>query len=147
MRSGRIRKGGPESDVDRNAQSNAEARQALLSEFGGLSGTEVSQRFGATAASGEAVDWKAENRLVGVPLGDEVVYPRFQFTEEGEPRRIIAPALHALRADPTVTAWQAALWFIAPNGWLGGRRPVDLLDSEPDAVVEAAGHEATERVF
>jgi uncharacterized protein (DUF2384 family) len=46
-----------------------------------------------------------------------------------------------------VSAWQAALWFVGPNGWLGSRRPVDLLESEPDAVVAAARREADERVF
>jgi hypothetical protein len=33
------------------------------------------------------------------------------------------------------------------NGWLGGRRPVDLLDVEPDTVADAARREAAERVF
>ena len=42
--------------------------------------------------------------------------------------------------------WRAALWFVGPNGWLGGR-PVDVLDVEPDAVADATRREAAERVF
>jgi hypothetical protein len=56
-------------------------------------------------------------------------------------------ALAELRANGQVSDWQAALWFVAANGWLGGRRPVDLLDAEQDAVVDAAAREAAERVF
>lgn len=35
-------------------------------------------------------------------------------------------------------AWQLASWFLAVNGRLGGRRPQDLLETDPDAVIEAA---------
>jgi hypothetical protein len=30
-----------------------------------------------------------------------------------------------------------ALWWVAPSGWLGDRRPIDALDDEA-AVIEAA---------
>jgi hypothetical protein len=38
--------------------------------------------------------------------------------------------------------WELALWFLASNGWLDGGRPVDLLKSDPEGVVEAARREA-----
>lgn len=34
--------------------------------------------------------------------------------------------------------WEAASWFVCPNDWLSGQRPVDLVDRDPDAVVQAA---------
>lgn len=35
--------------------------------------------------------------------------------------------------------WKIALWFTSNNGWLPGQaRPVDLLQSAPEAVVQAA---------
>jgi uncharacterized protein (DUF2384 family) len=34
--------------------------------------------------------------------------------------------------------WQMALWFTTPSPWLDGRRPVDLLHSDPEAVLRAA---------
>ena len=34
--------------------------------------------------------------------------------------------------------WEAACWFVCPNGSLSGRRPLDLVDQDLDAVVQAA---------
>jgi len=37
-----------------------------------------------------------------------------------------------------------ALWFVTPTSWLGGTRPVDLLDEGPDAVINAARREVSD---
>ncbi len=34
--------------------------------------------------------------------------------------------------------WALALWFVRPSLWLNSRRPIDLVDSNPLAVVQAA---------
>lgn len=139
----------PTPAVVLQARRNAEARSALLEEFGGLRSADVAELAGSRAANRAALAtrWRAEKRLTAVPVGDELLYPGFQFTSEGKPHPAIGRALEALRSDPRMTDWQASLWFVGPNGWLGGRRPVDLLDAEPDAVAEAARREAAERVF
>jgi hypothetical protein len=131
------------------ARRNVEARNALLAEFGALRSSEVAELAGSRAANRAATAnrWRAEQRLVAVPAGDELLYPGFQFTSEGKPHPTVGAALEGLRSNAEVTDWQAALWFVGPNGWLGGRRPVDLLDAEPDAVADAARREAAERVF
>jgi hypothetical protein len=131
------------------ARRNAEARNTLLAEFGALRSSEIAELAGSRAANRAALAnrWRAEHRLVAVPVGDELLYPGFQFTSEGRPHPTVGAALEALRSNPEVSDWQAALWFAGPNGWLGGRRPVDVLDAEPDAVAEAARREAAERVF
>jgi len=36
--------------------------------------------------------------------------------------------------------WQLALWFTGSSDWLGGARPVDVLDSDGPLVVDAARH-------
>lgn len=130
------------------ARRNAEARTALLDEFGALRSHEVAELAGSRASNRAALAnrWRAEQRVVAVPVGDELLYPGFQFTEEGRPHPTVASAIGALRSDPTVSDWQAALWFAGANGWLGGRRPVDLLDDEPQAVIDAARREAEELV-
>jgi hypothetical protein len=43
--------------------------------------------------------------------------------------------------------WGIALWFASANGWLDGKRPVDLLEDDPKEVIQAAEHEAAELVF
>jgi hypothetical protein len=41
-----------------------------------------------------------------------------------------------------MTEWEVALWWASANGWLnGGERPVDVIDDDPAAVVEAARRE------
>lgn len=34
--------------------------------------------------------------------------------------------------------WTLAVWFVQPSSWLNGRRPVDLLESNLPAVLDAA---------
>lgn len=43
-----------------------------------------------------------------------------------------------------ISDWGLALWFTADNGWLEDLRPVDLLKTEPERVVQAAEREVEE---
>ncbi|MGH2761784.1 MAG: hypothetical protein ACRDL4_04905 [Thermoleophilaceae bacterium] len=128
------------------ARRNAEARTALLREFGALRSDEVAELAGSRASNRAALAnrWRGEGQLLAVPVGDELLYPGFQFTPEGRPHPAIRGALGWLRSDPSTSDWQAALWFTSPTGWLGGRRPVDLLDEDPESVAEAARREAAD---
>jgi hypothetical protein len=139
----------PTAAVVLQARRNAEARTALLGEFGALRSADVAELAGSRAANRAALAnrWRGENRVVAVPVGDELLYPGFQFTPEGRPHPTVAAALGILRSIPDLSDWQAALWFVGVNGWLGGRRPVDLLDEDPGAVEAAARHEVEELVF
>jgi hypothetical protein len=128
------------------ARRNAEARTALLQEFGALRSQEVAELAGSRAANRAALAnrWRGEGQILAVPLGDELLYPGFQFTSEGRPHPTVRNALAELRTDPRITDWQAALWFASPTGWLGGQRPVDVLDDRPDAVIQAAHREVSD---
>jgi hypothetical protein len=139
----------PTPAVVLQARRNAEARTALLGEFGALRSAGVAEMAGSRAANRAALAnrWRAENRVVAVPVGDELLYPGFQFTPEGRPHPTVGAALATLRSAPELGDWQAALWFVGANGWLGGRRPVDLLDEDPGAVEAAARREVEELVF
>ena len=128
------------------ARRNAEARSALLTEFGVLRSQEVADLAESRASNRAALAnrWRAENRVVAVPVGDELLYPGFQFGAEGKPKPAIGPTIDLLRSDPHTTDWQIALWFVTPTSWLGGIRPVDLLDEDPDAVIDAARREVSD---
>ncbi len=63
--------------------------------------------------------------------------PLFQFelrdlSMKPGPRQVMA------ELTPVLDAWTLAVWFVQTNDWLRGSRPVDLLDSHLDAVLEAA---------
>lgn len=137
----------PTPAVVLQAQRNAEARSSFLTEFGALRSSEIADLAGSQAANRAALAnrWRAQNRIVGVPWRDELLYPGFQFAADGRPIPAIQPALAALRSDPHTTDWQAALWFATPTSWLRGQRPLDVLDADPDLVVEAAQREVSDR--
>ena len=65
-----------------------------------------------------------------------MLYPAFQFDEVGRPKAVIGKILDALGRG--TGAWQTAIWFTTPNSWLDRRKPVDLLEREPDRVIDAA---------
>ncbi len=128
------------------ARRNAEARSALLAEFGALRSQDVADLAESRASNRAALAsrWRTENRVIAVPVGDELLYPGFQFNAEGKPKPAIGGTIDLLRSDPHTTDWQMALWFATPTSWLGGIRPVDLLDEDPDAVIDAARREVSD---
>jgi hypothetical protein len=130
------------------ARRNVEARSTLLEEFGALRSQEVADLAESRASNRAALAnrWRGENRVVAVPVGDDLLYPGFQFSAEGKPKPAIGAAVAWLRSDPHTTDWQAALWFATPTSWLGDKRPVDLLDEDPDAVIDAARREVSDIV-
>ena len=128
------------------ARRNSVARTELIREFGVLTSAEVAEVNGSTAENRAALAnrWKREGKLFAVRHEGREYFPGFQLSPDGRPREVIERVLEAL-GEPR--GWQTALWFTSANGYLDARRPVDLLDSEPDAVVEAASHEAEEVYF
>lgn len=129
----------PTPPVVLQARRNAEARASLLEEFGALTAAQVADLAGSEAKNTSALAgrWRREGRLMTVEHHGTLYYPGFQFDSSGKPKPVVAEVLRYL-GSPDVTSWQQALWFTSANGWLGGRRPVDLLDNEGDAVVAAA---------
>jgi hypothetical protein len=129
----------PSPAVVLQARRNAEARTALMTEFGALTASQVAGFSGSEAKNRSALAgrWRREGRLVAVEHHGTIFYPAFQFDADGRPRRVVEDVLKLLD-DPEMSPWQQALWFTTANGWLDGRRPVDLLETEPAAVVAAA---------
>lgn len=129
------------------ARRNAAAREALLREFGAPSSAEVAELAGSKAKNKAAMAhrWKQEGRLFSVTDRGTVGFPAFQLDSQGRPRPVIAEILRAFAGKSS--DWELALWFLGSCGWLGGRRPVDLLESEPQAVAEAARSEAADLVY
>ena len=63
--------------------------------------------------------------------------PMFQF--EPHEMYVKPPSRRVLEAlDGVFDGWALAAWFIEPNLWLHGRRPVDLLDAHFLSVLAAA---------
>ena len=121
----------------------------VLDEFGYFTAEELAEANRSQASSRTVVvdDWRIRRHVFAVPHPDEParqrdVYPAFQF-EAHKPIDAVKAVLAAFgeRRAP----WKLALWFTSNNGWLpGSARPVDLLVSNPQAVIEAAQRDAAD---
>lgn len=129
------------------ARRNAEARRDFLGEFPALTSSEVADAANsrATNRASLANRWRDEGKVFAVRVGDQQLYPAFQFDAHGRPLEVIAGVLKHL-SEGDLNDWQTALWFTSPTDRLGGQRPVDVLSDQPDAVVEAASREVGELV-
>lgn len=129
------------------ARRNAQARRELLREFPAWTSAEVAEAAGSKAANRASLAnrWRDERKVFAVRIGDQQLYPAFQFDEQGRPLGVMASVLTYLTKG-RLNDWQTALWFTGPNGWLGGRRPVDELRVAPEAVIGAAEREVGELV-
>jgi hypothetical protein len=129
------------------AQRLAVRHAQVLNEFGYFSANELADanRSEATVRSALADNWRKRRQVFALPHPDKSargrdVYPAFQF-EDHKPIKAVGAVLEAFgeRKAP----WKLALWFTSNNGWLeGSKRPVDLLATDPEAVIEAARRDA-----
>lgn len=129
------------SAAAQQALRNAEARQELLNEFGVLDSEQVARLAGSAAKNRSATvsRYLAGGQVFAIEHRGGRYYPAFQFDPDGRPRPVIAQVLAALQPFG-LNGWEIALWFTTASGWLGDRRPVDLLDDDPDEIVAAASH-------
>ncbi|MDT3678867.1 MAG: hypothetical protein ROZ64_08530 [Burkholderiaceae bacterium] len=131
------------------AQRLAARHVRVLNEFGYYSAEELARENDSKAASRTALadNWRKRRQIFAVahpnkPSHAPDVYPAFQF-EDYRPIKAVKAVLHAFGADKR--PWKIALWFTSNNGWLpNSARPVDLLVSDPQAVIEAARRDAVE---
>lgn len=131
------------------AQRLAVRHARVLNEFGAFTAEQLANANGSRASNRSALadNWRKRHQAFAVPHPDKGarerdVYPAFQF-EDGKPIKAVQGVLEAFagRKSP----WKLALWFTSNNGWLpDSARPVDLLTSDPQAVIEAARRDAEE---
>lgn len=75
--------------------------------------------------------------IVGVSRSGELRFPAFQFTPSGSVRTHWAEIVQVL----TQAQWSdedIVLWAASPNGWLDGRIPAEVLETDPATVLRAA---------
>lgn len=124
------------------ARRNADFRADFLERYDVLDARQVHDLYGSKADNSAALAgrWRSGGKIFGIEDRGRILYPAFQFDDIGRPKPVVARVLQALgKRGP----WQVASWFTAANGWLpDDRRPVDVMDADPDAVAEAA-REAT----
>ena len=129
------------------AQRLATRHARVLNEFGHFTAEQLAQANRSQASNRAALadNWRKRRQVFAVPHPDRAarerdVYPAFQF-EDHKPIRAVHDVLEAFGAHKA--PWKLALWFTSNNGWLpGSARPVDLLATDPQAVIGAARRDA-----
>lgn len=125
------------------------AREVALQSTEWLSALDIAERSRHRSLDSGTIflHWTAKKQIFAIALKGEDHFPAYGLREvmQGtvraiEPKPIMATLIEALGAE--CSGWRLAEWFASPNGYLHGKRPLDLLDSEPERVVKAAEFEA-----
>ncbi|MFI4987945.1 MAG: hypothetical protein ACHQF3_10940 [Alphaproteobacteria bacterium] len=125
---------------------NIRLRRKFLTAWQCLTSPEVHARSGAGGENRYVIAsrWKRAGRVFSVKVGRHEVFPAFQFDDDGEPKPAIERALKALAGK--LSSWQTALWFVSPNSWLDGAKPVEKID-DAGAIEAAAKFEVEEVLY
>lgn len=130
--------------ADRNYHRLEAFRRKVFNEGHWLTAKELSALRGDAAAksnpAAQANRWKKAGKIFAVTEAGRDWFPSWALDEGGQPLPIMKPIL-AVFGD-SKSSWAIAFWFHAPNGWLGGARPIDLLAKRPSDVLKAAQAEA-----
>jgi len=83
--------------------------------------------------------------IFGVRYKGRDYFPAFQF-QNGLPKPIVGRLLNLLHLVRREDNWFLLYWFVGANSWLeGDAAPVTVMDSDGEAVTEAAIH-ANDRI-
>ena len=94
--------------------------------------------------------WAADGRILSVRHEDVDYYTLFALNpaEGYRPYPAVADVIRILsRILNRENSWALASWFIGLNSFLNDQRPVDLLASDPEWVVEAAQDQVNESKY
>jgi hypothetical protein len=125
-----------------------QARESAVKEFGLLRSEDLARAIHSTAENVSLVasKWRRKGEIFAVNYGGKPGYFAFQFDPvTGRPKSIITQVIQTF--PPHTDGWRLALWLTSANPRLGHRRPVDLLDSDPEQVIEAAKGESRVELF
>ncbi len=79
--------------------------------------------------------WLREKKIFAIRYEGQQCFPRFQF-QDGVPSPVIAQVIKIFPEHST--GWDLAYFFATPNPNIGGRKPIELLKSNPARVVSLA---------
>jgi hypothetical protein len=124
------------------------ARESTVKEFGLLRSEDLARAIHSTAENVSLVasKWRRKGEIFAVNYGGKPGYLAFQFDPmTGRPKPVIAKIIETF--PPNTDGWRLALWLTSANPRLSDHRPVDVLDKDPDKVIEAAKGENRVELF
>lgn len=126
------------------ARMLGDARKAVLESGDWLTAAEVAKvaGFSASNPSAQPNKWKKEGQVFALRHRGVDYFPGYALDSSTgfRPVKALAKVLGVFRGKKD--DWGFAYWFASANSFLGGKRPQDLLISDPDRVIAAAEDEA-----
>jgi hypothetical protein len=122
------------------AKMMSEARTAVLEteDFVTASAIAEAAHYSTRNPSSQPNRWKRARQIFAVSHKGVDLYPLYALDRDQEfrPLPIVGEVL-GLFGDKK-SGWETAFWFASVNGYLGSKKPKDVLRSNPDGVLKAA---------
>jgi len=132
---------------ERMREDTQSVQQEIFRDMQMLSAEEAAHRLGLPLGKMTALDLaraiEQSRRAIYIMAGREPCFPACQFDALG-PKAIVASLIETF--GPYRSNWEIAAWLWGSNGWLGGMSPMDMLDSKPNLVLDAAFQDVVEEV-
>ncbi|HSI59924.1 MAG TPA: hypothetical protein VLA16_20370 [Ideonella sp.] len=119
------------------SQLERRAIEAVLQGTEWLSALEAGRRHNPDAVNPHAAvsRWQQAGKVFAIERAGQRLYPAYVFDELGQPQPAVEQILRVLSG---YSPFRVASWFESTSSALGGRRPRELLASDPAAVIAAA---------
>jgi hypothetical protein len=123
-------------------QMIARAKQKVLNASSWFTQAELTRLTGVPSPDLEIQleAWKETKTIFSVLHDGLELFPAYAFTDDNLQPLIGLQAILRLFADKKDN-WGMAYWFAGANGYLGGKRPQDVLQINPENVLLAAEDE------
>ncbi len=99
-------------------------------------------QFSSKNPSSQPNRWKRHGQMFAVPHKGTDLYPLYALDRRHgfRPLPVVGKVLSIFLGKKT--GWETAFWFESVNSYLNNKRPKDLLETRPEAVLSAAQAEA-----
>lgn len=138
-----VPKAPPTPAVLKEAAMLARSRTAVLEGADWLTAAKVAALAGlsTTNPSTQPNKWKRERRIFAIHHNGVDYFPGYGLDPETgwRPLKALKSVLDVFGEEKD--GWGLAYWFLSANSFLGGRRPQDVLATQPEQVIAAAADE------
>jgi hypothetical protein len=138
-----VPKAPPTPNELKEATMLARARTEVLGSGDWMTAAEIASvaGFSASNPSTQPNKWKREGAIFAIRHNGIDYFPSYGLDPQSgyRPRKAMAQVL-AVFGD-SKDGWGLSYWFMSANSFLGGKRPRDLMASDPDRVLAAAADE------
>jgi hypothetical protein len=136
----------PSPRLLKEAAMLVQARKAVLESGDWLTAADVAQLAGLSTRnpSAQPNKWKKQGLIFAIHHNGVDYYPGYGLDRDAgfRPLKALAQVLEVFAGHKD--GWGMAYWFRSHNSFLGGKRPQDLLGTQPQKVIEAAHDEVQE---